>query len=77
MSIIDETTAQAEVLILEFNAIVRLIHSKKFKALITTNQEAYFNRLDVYETRQFELSKQISELINSIGGKAKIWSGVL
>lgn len=74
---IDEVNAQIEVRMLEFNAIVKLLRTRKFKELCDSNHEGYSTRFRVYEERQFELHEEIDELTSSLGGTASIWPGVL
>lgn len=75
-SFIDKITAQIEVRIIEFNAIVKIMRSRKFKGLLDLNQPGYSQRFDVYEERQFELQSEIDRLIDDAGGKAEIWRGI-
>lgn len=76
-SFIDKITAQIEVRIIEFNAIVKIMRSHKFKGLLRLNQPGFSQRLEVYEERQFELQSEIDRLMDAAGGKAEIWRAIL
>lgn len=77
MLLIDQITAQIEVRLLEFNAIVKLLRSKKFRELSATGGDAHWTRFGVYEARQFDLLQEIDALTAQLGGKVTIWEGIL
>ena len=70
-------TARIEVLTLESIAIVKLIRTKKFKALQEIDQDAFSERLAVYEDRYFELQEEVGKLTSSLNGNVQIWSGIV
>jgi hypothetical protein len=77
MSVItDKITAQIEVRIIEFNAIVKVLRSRKFKALLDLHQPSFSLRIEVYEERQVELQSEINRLLEAAGGKAEMWRGL-
>lgn len=75
-SFIDKITAQVEVRIIEFNAIVKIMRSRKFKGLRELHQPGFSQRLEVYEERQFELNSEIDRLLKSAGDQADVWRGI-
>jgi hypothetical protein len=70
-------SAKIEVLIVEYNAIVKVLRTRKFKALQKTNFEAWWDRISVYQDRQEELSAEIDCLAQSTGEPVPIWDGAL
>ncbi len=76
-SLTHKISAQIEVRIIEFNAIVKMFRSKKFRSLQEQNYDAYHGRFAVYEERKFNLETEIDALIEAAGGKAEIWRGSL
>jgi hypothetical protein len=77
MSIKEQLTTRIEVLTIETTAIFKLIRTRRFRALQTTDGPAFSRRLEVYEDRYFELQEEINRLLASLGGSAQIWSGVV
>ena len=69
-------TARIEVLLLEFNAIVKLLRSKKFRTLRDVNYEGYQQRFEVYEDRRFELLDEVDRLKNALNGCVQVWPGI-
>lgn len=69
-------STKIEVLIIEYNAIVKMLRSRQFKALQKTNYDAWWERMSVYQDRQEELSAEIDRLSLSIGGTAHVWDGI-
>ena len=76
MSITEQMTARIEVLLLEFNAIVKLLRSKKFRTLRDVNYEGYQQRFEVYEDRRFELLDEVDRLKNALNGCVQVWPGI-
>ena len=76
MSITEQMTARIEVLLLEFNAIVKLLRSKKFRDFRTVNYEGYQLRFEVYEDRRFELLDEVDRLKNALNGRVQVWPGI-
>lgn len=76
-SFTDPITAQIEVRIIQHNAIIKVMRSRKFRAIVHENQPAFSQRLEVYEDRQIELQSEIDRLMDDAGGKAEIWRGIL
>jgi hypothetical protein len=67
-------SAQIEVLIIQFNAIVKIMRTKKFKLLQEVDNDAWWERRSIYEDRQFELQAEILRL--SAGSTIEIWKGI-
>jgi hypothetical protein len=76
MSITQEMTARIEVLLLELNAIYKLLRSKKFRAFGATNTEAQTIRFEVYQDRQYELLEEVERLKNALNGRVQVWPGI-
>lgn len=76
MLLIDKITAQLEVRVLEFNAIVKVIRTKKFRELTASGCEAHWTRFEVYEERQATLLQEIEALKVQLGGKWTLWEGI-
>jgi hypothetical protein len=74
MSLTPTISAQIEVLIIQFNAIVKIMRTKKFKLLREIDNDAWWERRSIYEDRQFELQAEISRL--SAGSTVEIWKGI-
>jgi hypothetical protein len=70
-------SAQMEALVIQFNALVKVMRTKKFKALRTLNHEAWRERFDIYQDEQVKLVAQIDRLGASVGGTVHIWDGAL
>ena len=75
MAFTPKVSAQVEVLILQFNAIVKIMRTKRFKQLQTTNNEFWWERRCIYEDQQFALQAEIERL--SADGPVDIWRGIL
>jgi hypothetical protein len=76
MSVISKLTAQLEVRVLEFNAIVKLIRSRKFRNFHLIDLDMHMMRLDVYEERQHALLNEIEAIKATLGGNVNLWEGI-
>jgi len=70
------TTSWLEVLVLEYNAIVKIIRTKKFRDLSRAGSEAHFTRFAIYEQRQYDLLQDIKKLEADLGGSVVLWDGL-
>lgn len=71
---LDKLSAQIELLIVQHNAVAKLIRTKKFKDLPT---EQFWNRREVWEERLFEISEQIDALkAGSPVRTIPVWDGI-
>jgi hypothetical protein len=70
-------SAKMESLIIQFNALVKVMRTKKFRALRSLNHEAWCERLDIYTDQQQNLIEQIDSLGRSAGGTIHIWDGAV
>lgn len=61
---------------LEYNAIVKVIRTKKFRDLSRAGSQAHFTRFEIYEQRQFDLLQEIKKLEAQLGGSVVLWDGI-
>lgn len=70
-------SAKIEALIIQFNALVKVMRTKKFRKLRDLNYEAWSERLEIYTDEQEKINHQIALLGRSVSGVVHIWDGVV
>lgn len=70
-------SAKMEALIIQFNALVKVMRTKKFRKLRDLNYDAWSERLEIYTDEQEKLNHQIGLLGRSVDGAIHIWDGVV
>lgn len=70
-------SAKMEALVIQFNALVKVMRTKKFRELRVLNYEAWRERFEIYQDRQDELIYEIDKLGQSAGGTVHIWDGAV
>ena len=71
---LDKLSAQIELLMIQYNAVAKLIRTKKFKAL---PEEQFWNRREIWEDRLAQLFLEIQSLKASSPVKdIPIWDGL-
>lgn len=71
---LDKLAAQIELLIVQHNAVAKLIRTKRFKELPS---EQFWNRREVWEERLFEIDAQLEALKASSPVRTiPIWDGI-
>lgn len=70
-------SAKMEVLVIQFNALIKVMRTKKFRALRTLNYQAWKERFEAYQDQQDILVFQIERLAASTGGPIHIWDGAV
>ncbi|RZJ94645.1 MAG: hypothetical protein EOO60_02575 [Hymenobacter sp.] len=71
---LDKFSAKIELLIIQYNAVAKLIRTKKFKEL---PQEQFWNRREIWEDRLFELNTEIEALRHSSPvDTVPLWDGI-
>ncbi len=70
-------SAKFEALIIQFNALVKVMRTKKFRELRESNPPAWAERLEIYQEAQENLIDQIDEIGDAHGGTIHIWDGAV
>jgi hypothetical protein len=70
-------SAKMEALVIQFNALVKVMRTKKFRNLRHENYPAWNERLEIYTDEQEKLVQQIDSLGSSAGGTVHIWDGAV
>jgi ribosome maturation protein Sdo1 len=69
-------SAKYEALIIQFNALVKVQRTKKFRELHETNYAAWLERLEIYQDVQEGLYYQLERMVRE-HGTIHIWDGVV
>jgi hypothetical protein len=70
-------SAKMESLVIQFNALVKVMRTKKFRELREYNYPAWSERLEIYTDEQEKLVVQIEALGDAHGGTVHIWDGAV
>jgi hypothetical protein len=70
-------SAKFEALVIQFNALVKVMRTKKFRELRERNYAAWSERLEIYTDEQQKLIDQIDAIGNAHGGTIHIWDGAV
>jgi hypothetical protein len=70
-------SAKVEVLVIEYDAILRMSRTKKFRQLRASNYAEWLDRADVYTDRMHELATSIDAIVKESGGKVHLWEGLV
>jgi hypothetical protein len=70
-------SAKFEALIIQFNALVKVMRTKKFRELRERNHAAWLERLEIYTDEQEKLIAQIDAIGDAHGGTIHIWDGAV
>lgn len=70
-------SAKMEALVIQFNALIKVMRTKKFRTLRVMNYNAWVERFEAYQDEQDKLILQIERLAASAGGPVHIWDGAI
>jgi hypothetical protein len=70
-------SAKFKALVIQFNALVKIMRTKKFRDLREYNHPAWAERLEIYQEEQEKLIAQIDEIGRAHGGTIHIWDGAV